>query len=212
MGKYIKIHPIDIDEINNLKLYNYGAPWVKPCIEENEDDIFIAVKYKDHGDEFLYIETINNEAYEYGWYLNRVHYPEYKELLEGRTFYSPFIRNPEVKLDPSWVIKQKEIQEDIWHRYFEDDYIDFEDWNNILAHIRLEKNHEYGETISGKKKFLDILYGCNVLYGDEVQKIWINPKYSAKKKVYVGRSHETDYFGESSFVLNLKLFRNTKGE
>lgn len=207
MGKSIKIHPINIDEINNLKLCNYGAPSVKPCVEENEDDIFMAVKYEDHGDEFLYIETINNEKYKYGWFLNRNGYPEYEELV-NKSGYNPFIRSPKVKLDTSWVNKQKEIQEDRFD--FEND-INFEDWNDILYHISLVKNREYGETIAGKKKgYLDRWYGNEVLYGDEVQKIWINPKYSAMKEVYVGRNGKYDDFGDDSFVLNLNKIRKTK--
>lgn len=201
MGKSIKIHPINIDEINNLKLCNYGAPSVKPCVEENEDDIFMAVRYEDHGDEFLYIETINNEKYEYGWYINRYGYPEYEELI-NKSGYSPFIRNPKVKLDTSWVNKQKEIQKDRFD--FEND-IDFEDWNDILYHISLVKNREYGETIAGKKKKYS-----DMVYGDEVRKIWINPKYSAIKKVYVGRDGKYDDFGYDSFALNLNLIRNAK--
>lgn len=174
---------------------------MKPNIEENEDDIFIAVKYEDHGDEFLYVETIDDKRYEYGWYLNRPSFPEYEDLLDKTAIRNPFIRNPKINLDPSWVKEQKEIQEDML--YFEDDYIDFEDWNSIISNIYLIKNRDkYGETIAGKKKVFD-----DKLYGDEVQKIWVNPKYSTKKQVYVGRDGNYDDFGCDGFVLNLNLIR-----
>jgi hypothetical protein len=52
-------------------LKNYGGFAVDVTTDEEIGDILVAIKYHDHGDEFLYVKTYSGEEYEYGYYLNR---------------------------------------------------------------------------------------------------------------------------------------------
>lgn len=42
-----------------------------PKVEENHEDIWLLIKYQDHGDEFLVVGTRDGRRYEYGCYTNR---------------------------------------------------------------------------------------------------------------------------------------------
>lgn len=52
-------------------LHNWGNIDVDVTTDEEIGDILVAIKYIDHGDEFLYVKTYSGEEYEYGYYLNR---------------------------------------------------------------------------------------------------------------------------------------------
>ena len=58
-------------DLTNLKLYAWHVGDVQANVEENINDIDLAVCYADHGDEFLYICTKDGEAFTYGWFINR---------------------------------------------------------------------------------------------------------------------------------------------
>lgn len=73
-----------------LVLRNYGGIVLKPAIDEKIEDVKLAIKYNDHGDDFLLIKT-ENETYKYGWWLNRPGYPSYDDLNEIHNY---FIRKP----------------------------------------------------------------------------------------------------------------------
>lgn len=52
-------------------LHNYGRIIVEAVTDEELKDISLAIKYNDHGDEFLYVRTYSGEEYQYGYWLNR---------------------------------------------------------------------------------------------------------------------------------------------
>ena len=52
-------------------LHNYGGITLNAITDEELKDICLAIKYEDHGDEFLYIRTYSGEQYEYGYWLSR---------------------------------------------------------------------------------------------------------------------------------------------
>lgn len=52
-------------------LKDYRGVLVDVTTDEEIGDILVAIKYHDHGDEFLYVKTYSGEEYEYGYYLNR---------------------------------------------------------------------------------------------------------------------------------------------
>lgn len=80
---------------DNLKVFlsNWGGLILEANVEEDLDQIKVAVKYRDHGDEFLLVKTDDNQCYEYGWWLNRRGTPDYFDL--DRHYYENyFIRKP----------------------------------------------------------------------------------------------------------------------
>lgn len=52
-------------------LHNWGGLTLNVITDEEIKDICLAIKYEDHGDEFLYIRTYSGEEYEYGYWLGR---------------------------------------------------------------------------------------------------------------------------------------------
>ena len=83
-------------DLSNVILNNWGGISVKADIDEKMEDIVLAIKYEDHGDDFLLIKT-KDGTYEYGWWLNRERdfYPKYDELYDGIYDWTKlFIRRP----------------------------------------------------------------------------------------------------------------------
>ena len=76
-------------------LRDWGGINVVADIDEKIEDIRVAVKYSDHGDDFLFIKTKDGKAYEYGWYIGRrdVFCPDYNELIKSPNNWG-FIRKP----------------------------------------------------------------------------------------------------------------------
>lgn len=62
----------------NRPLYCWGDIIVNPDIQENLDDIWLAIRYDDHGDDFWLIGTKNGSFYRYGYIINRTceHLPD----------------------------------------------------------------------------------------------------------------------------------------
>lgn len=78
-------------------LRDWGGINVVADIDEKIEDIRVAVKYSDHGDDFLFIKTKDGKAYEYGWYIGRrdVFCPDYDRLIESPNNWG-FIRKPKL--------------------------------------------------------------------------------------------------------------------
>lgn len=82
--------------LENLILGNWGGIRLNANIDEELEDIILAIQYNDHGDDFLLIRTKDN-TYEYGWWLNRPGYPEYDEIYNGKyDWQRSFIKRPEL--------------------------------------------------------------------------------------------------------------------
>jgi len=88
--------------MDKILLKNYGGMIVE--VVDNLKKAVTIIKYGDHGDEFLVVKT-EDGIYEYGWYLNRIGYPEYENLTRYSESYvgenKIFISAPELyyKLD-----------------------------------------------------------------------------------------------------------------
>lgn len=78
-------------------LRDWGGINVIANIDEGLEDVKVAVKYSDHGDDFLFVKTKDGKAYEYGWYVGRrdVFCPDYDELITSQNDWG-FIRKPEL--------------------------------------------------------------------------------------------------------------------
>ena len=78
-------------------LRNWDGINVIANIDEKLEDIMVAVKYSDHGDDFLFVKTKDGKMYEYGWYICRrdVICPDYDELIKSQDDWG-FIRKPEL--------------------------------------------------------------------------------------------------------------------
>lgn len=74
-------------------LKNWDGIVVNAVTDEDICDIIAAVKYNDHGDEFLVVKT-NNGIYKYGWFLNRRGYPDYDDLDKIHAEIFGFITKP----------------------------------------------------------------------------------------------------------------------
>jgi hypothetical protein len=83
---------IDLKEVD---IHGWHGINLKANVEEKEEDIIAAIKYWDHGDSFLVIVT-KDDAFEYGWWLNRYGYPDYDELSNAWYGKDRFIRLPEL--------------------------------------------------------------------------------------------------------------------
>lgn len=78
-------------------LRDWGGINVVADIDERLEDIRVAVKYSDHGDDFLFVKMKDGKAYEYGWYIGRqdVFCPDYDDLIESPNDWG-FVRKPEL--------------------------------------------------------------------------------------------------------------------
>lgn len=53
-------------------LKSWGGLTLSAITDEDMKDICLAIKYHDHGDEFLFVRTYSGERYTYGYWLDRV--------------------------------------------------------------------------------------------------------------------------------------------
>ena len=81
--------------LENLILGNWGGITLKAEIEEKMEDIDLAIKYNDHGDQFLVVRS-NGEYYEYGYYLNGRWYYDYNTVINNSKNDYGFIRKPKL--------------------------------------------------------------------------------------------------------------------
>ena len=78
-------------------LRNWEGINVVADIDERLEDIKVAVKYSDHGDEFLFVKMKDGNTYEYGWYIGRrdMLCPDYDDLIKSPDDWG-FIRKPKL--------------------------------------------------------------------------------------------------------------------
>lgn len=76
-------------------LQNYKGIRLNAITDEELKDICLAIKYLDHGDEFLYIRTYSGEQYEYGYWLDRKDcWADFDPAKNNGESDSVFIRRP----------------------------------------------------------------------------------------------------------------------
>lgn len=75
------------ETLNNVKvLKGWGGMNVLPEVEERPEDIWMLIKYSDHGDEFLVVGTRDGKVHEYACYVNRK-YSEYGQYQRNVRLY-----------------------------------------------------------------------------------------------------------------------------
>ena len=76
-------------------LHNWGGITCEVVTDEDVKDINLAIKYCDHGDEFLYVRTNSGNEYEYGYYLDRKDcFADFDSNKNNGESDSMFIRRP----------------------------------------------------------------------------------------------------------------------
>lgn len=101
--------------LNNVKvLEGWDGCNVEPRIEENPEEIWMLIKYSNHGDEYLVVGTRDGMIYEYGCYVN----------LKGYDWMT-FVRKPVLyrKLDDRAVVSNTIFFE--LERVFKDSHMSF---------------------------------------------------------------------------------------
>lgn len=82
---------------NKLKEIEYLCSWenlnVLPEVEEKPEDIWLLIKYDDHGDDFLVVGTRDGKLYQYALYENMkysecYHYVRAPKLYKGLDYYA----------------------------------------------------------------------------------------------------------------------------
>ncbi len=81
-------------DLKNIKLNNYNKMTVRADVEEKPEDIKLAIVYTDHGDDFVYVRTKDNQQFLYGYFLGRRCEPDNLEDLEKPWNKNKFLRNP----------------------------------------------------------------------------------------------------------------------
>ena len=135
--------------LNEIILGNWGGIRLNAKIDEELKDIILAIQYNDHGDDFLLIRTKKN-TYEYGWWLNRKHEPEYDDLYNGKCDWEGrFVRRPELfhKFD-----YRCRLSNEIYRKFydnFEKDYFRNKNLNNNadMAQRKFDRFIRYMEQI-----------------------------------------------------------------
>lgn len=72
----------------------YDDMVVDPQVDEEKENIDIAIGYEDHGDNFIFVKTKSGESYIYGWFCNRPGWPDQSDLERTDMFDKDFIRKP----------------------------------------------------------------------------------------------------------------------
>jgi hypothetical protein len=144
-------------------LHNYAGITLNAITDEELKDICLAIKYVDHGDEFLYIRTYSGEQYEYGyWFGRRDCWEDFDpEKNEGESD-SVFIRRPMLFKKPN---DYSISNETLWYlnRVFGEEFsykarekTSVEEINAVLARIQ-HIIDEYPNTIYDIEDFKDRL-------------------------------------------------------
>ena len=81
----------------NEILNNYGGFTVLADVEEAKDDVNLAIKYNDHGDDFIFVRTKDGKTFEYGLFVTRNGYPDYWQLDQSWC-QNYFVRKPKMYL------------------------------------------------------------------------------------------------------------------
>ena len=81
----------------NEILNNYGGFTVLADVEEAKDDVNLAIKYNDHGDDFIFVRTKDGKTFKYGLFVTRNGYPDYWQLDQSWC-QNYFVRKPKMYL------------------------------------------------------------------------------------------------------------------
>ena len=144
--------------LSKIILRNWGGINVTADIDEKLKDIKVAVKYSDHGDDFLFVKTKDGNEYEYGWYIDRqdVFCPDYDELIKSPNDYG-FIRKPRliyaydnkhVLSNEIFLYVKKNFVEDISFGSYRYPY-EYDD--TYIAQLKLDNYVEFMKDIYGRK-------------------------------------------------------------
>ena len=85
---------INEKEFRTMKLNAWKNIVVSAGVEENINDIHVALKYSDYGDDFLYIETKGGHKFKYGFFCNLKYHTNYEDLKPAEERKDGFLRNP----------------------------------------------------------------------------------------------------------------------
>lgn len=150
----------------NLKIHDYHGNQYLVNLEENRTDIWWAIRYVDHGDEFILVCTNDEKIFCYGWWKDRYHFGspirDHKLFAKKVPWGSnPFKKQkyPYLSTDLTWDIKYamehytKSCDESC-SNYFQGCF------NNIIKNLILayETGYLYDWTKykKGVKKFLEV--------------------------------------------------------
>ena len=79
-----------------------------PQVEEEKENIDIAICYEDHGDDYIFVKTKTGERYIYGWFCNLPGWPNCNDLNRTDIFDRWFVRKPVVfKKDDRCTVSNK---------------------------------------------------------------------------------------------------------
>lgn len=162
-------------------LHNWGGLTLNVITDEEIKDICLAIKYIDHGDDFLYIRTYSGEEYEYGYWLSRQDcWADFDPAKNNGESDDMFIRRPMLFKKPN---DPSISNETIWYlnRVFGEEFsykfreqTSVSEINAVLARIQ-HIIDEYPDTIydieDSRNKLLRIIEksGLNVKVLDKVK-------------------------------------------
>ena len=144
--------------LSKIILRNWGGINVTSDIDEKLEDISVAVKYSDHGDDFLFIKTKDGKEYEYGWYIGRedVFCPDYDDLIKSPNDCG-FIRKPRLiyaydnrhvlSNEIFWYVKKNFVEDISFGSY----RCPYEYDNTYIAQLKLDNYVEFMKDIYGRK-------------------------------------------------------------
>ena len=155
-------------------LVNWGGIVCNVVTDEEIGDIKLAIKYEDHGDEFLYVKTYSGEEYEYGYYLNRYGYSDFDPARNNGEPDEEFIRRPILFKIPD---KRSSLSNDIFQKLRSSfcgiqEHMDFGPQKYNDAEWRIEKLLTYIEELLSKNN--DTMYHFEDYRKDIVSFIEIN--------------------------------------
>lgn len=85
---------INEKEFRTMKLNTYRNIVLSAGVEEDFDDIHIAIKYVDHRDDYLFIETKDGKRLMYGFFCNLSYHTDVEDLKPVEDGKDGFLRNP----------------------------------------------------------------------------------------------------------------------
>lgn len=140
-------------------LRNYGGFKVDITTDEEIGDILVAIKYHDHGDEFLFVKTYSGEMYEYGYYLDRINCMyEFDITKNSGESEGNFIRRPIMRVDMD-TRRRVDASNKVFKCVYNDTYGMIE-WAGYKVEKRNSANYIFNNLIDNVKEVID----SNVLY------------------------------------------------
>ena len=195
-------------------LHNYGRIIVEVVTDEDVKDISLAIKYNDHGDEFLYIRTYSGEEYKYGYWLNRPG-GEYVSFLKKPTLYKRVDKRCGFSNDVFCTLHDDDHGIRTWMGIGAAGKFDNAQWRfdyvmwRVKDLIETEGNLEKVESITWDSRIngFDGVAGKraanNYLYGDRVTEVLYRGRAFDVKKLNYSVAN-TDEWGCNTYMLNTK--------